>query len=208
MQYLITESQLRLMVEAAGGSPEISGPLKKMFAFARNVFHDVYKSYNINLRFLLTWGSAIAGIMMPLDQWIRTKEWDISESQINLILCGVAAMLYYDNKKSIQDVKNKIKEEGLTKYFTSALKKAQDLKSSFEKFVKSVIPTLNQSVELLSYAFMIPIIGDLQSMIQDSGDIVSTAELIGERFLASGVVLISGLGLVSFLKEVLKRISK
>ena len=156
----------------------------------------------------MSWGSAIAGIVMPLDEWIRTRNFNISDSQINLILCGVAAMLYYDNKRIISQIKKKIDEEGLTEYFKESLNKAKDLRSAFEGFLKSIVPTLTQSTELLSYSFLIPIIGDLQKLGLEAENINEISKLIGERFLASGVVVISGLGLVKLIKDLLKRISK
>ena len=208
MQYLVSEKQLRLMVEAAGGSPDLIYSLKKMYSFLKHVFHDTYRVYKINIKFLLTWGSAIAGIVMPLDEWIRTRNFNISDSQINLILCGVAAMLYYDNKRIISQIKKKIDEEGLTEYFKESLNKAKDLRSAFEGFLKSIVPTLTQSTELLSYSFLIPIIGDLQKLGLEAENINEISKLIGERFLASGVVVISGLGLVKLIKDLLKRISK
>ena len=80
--------------------------------------------------------------------------------------------------------------------------KAEDLKNSFIRFMKSLNVSFGTVTEMMHYAFLIPIISDLQSLSMGSADILTTSTLIAKRILASEVILHSG----SFLSEIINKI--
>jgi hypothetical protein len=206
MNFLITESQLKFLVEGIG-NPRVVESLRKMNSFTNRMVNKVGKKYGLNLRLLSTWGPAVGGLVMPLDNFIKTGDFTLDENQTALILCGVAATLFFDNKPLIKELILKIKEEGIEDAFKKVLRKGKDLKYAFTTFIESLNVTINSASEILSYAFLLPIIPDIQEVISRSADIGKTAILIGERMGASGLILISSAALISLLNKILKRLS-
>jgi hypothetical protein len=206
MNFLITESQLKFLVEGIG-NPRVVESLRKMNSFTNRMVNKVGKKYGLNLRLLSTWGPAVGGLVMPLDNFIKTGDFTLDENQTALILCGVAATLFFDNKTLIKELILKIKEEGIEDAFKKVLRKGKDLKYAFTTFIESLNVTINSASEILSYAFLLPIIPDIQGVISRSSDIGKTAILIGERMGASGLILISSAALISLLNKILKRLS-
>jgi hypothetical protein len=180
--------------------------MKKMYSFSSNIIQKTHKKYKINVKVLLTWGASMGGMILPLDNFIRDKNYNLDDYQISLILVGIACTYFYDNKNMLGSIVSKIKEEGLYDIFKQVKKKSGLLKNAFVKFMESLNITLSSMVDTLSYAFLIPIVTDIQSMSQHSENITSTSELIAERLIASGVVIVGGTVLVKVLEEVIKRL--
>jgi hypothetical protein len=80
------------------------------------------------------------------------------------------------------------------------------LKDAFTTFLRSTKVITSQVLEIVSYAFLIPIIGDIQELASSSSDIRQTALIIAERLVASGVVLLSKEILFLMFKKLIKRL--
>ena len=72
MEFLITESQLRVLLQEEEKS-QLGLYVKNMYAFTKQMLNKVFRSYGINLRMLLTWGTSVGGLVLPLDQYLRTQ---------------------------------------------------------------------------------------------------------------------------------------
>jgi hypothetical protein len=131
MDFLINESQLRTILMEQDKS-KLSGYMKKLHSFTNNVVNRVSKSYGLNLKMLMTWGTSVGGMVMPLDNYLRTGNFDLTEDQRYLVLAGIAFIMFYENKRGLTKILEKIKEEGLEDAFKSGLEKAKDLKESFK----------------------------------------------------------------------------
>jgi hypothetical protein len=206
MEFLITESQLQLILSEQKNDDNISGSLKRMKAFTNNMVSKVLKTYDINLKMFLTWGTSIAGLVMPLNEFLKSGNFSLSESERYLVLTGIAFLIFFEGKRGINKVLNKIKEEGLEEAFDAALLKAYELKDSFASFLRSTRVITSQVLEIVSYAFLIPIIGDIQDLAGSSTDVRQTALMIAERLAASGVVLLSKEILFLMFKKLIKRL--
>ncbi len=206
MEFLITESQLQLILSEQKNDDNISGSLKRMKAFTNNMVSKVLKTYDINLKMFLTWGTSIAGLVMPLNEFLKSGNFSLSESERYLVLTGIAFLIFFEGKRGINKVLNKIKEEGLEEAFDAALLKAYELKDSFASFLRSTRVITSQVLEIVSYSFLIPIIGDIQDLAGSSTDVRQTALMIAERLAASGVVLLSKEILFLMFKKLIKRL--
>jgi hypothetical protein len=142
---------------------------------------------------------------MPLDRFIKSGRFELTDEQATLILVGIACTFFYDNAKSLRRILLKIKDEGLEDTFKEVLVKAKNLKNSFTTFLKSANVTLGSTLELVTYSFLIPIITDIQSAIVDGGDLQTTAMTIAKRLVASGVVLVGQIALTETIKKILKK---
>lgn len=204
MDFLISESQLRIILQEQDQS-KMSDYMKELYSFTSNLVNKAKKAYGLNLKLLLTWGASVGGLVMPLDNFIKSGRFELTEQQQTLILIGIACTFFYDNAKALRSILLKIKEEGLEDTFKEVLIKARNLKDSFSKFLKSANITIGSTMELVTYSFLIPIITDIQSAIE-SGDLQTVAMTIAKRLVASGVVLVGQIALTETIKKILKKL--
>jgi hypothetical protein len=206
MNYLITEEQLLLIAESIN-SPKVMESVRKLNSFTTKMVNRVMKKYKLNVRLLLTWGPSMGGLVMPLDNFIRSGNISLNEEQIALILCGVAGVLFYDNEENINILKNKIKSEGLGEAFEKVLEKGRDLKYAFGQFIESIGVTITSVSDILSYAFLIPIVPDLAAFFSRTQNFEKTITLIGERLVASGLILISADLIIKIFRKIKERLN-
>jgi hypothetical protein len=205
MDFLINESQLRAILQEQDES-RMNGYMKTMYSFTKNLVNRVSKIYGLNIKMLLTWSTSIGGLVMPLDQYIKTSNFDLTEDQRYLVLVGVAFILFFDNKKGLISILEKIKEEGLEEVFRSTLEKAKDLKSSFKGFLSSINVSISSFMDTVAYAFLIPIILDFQRIAEGSTDPKEAGLLIAERLISSGVVVVSAQALSQVIRKIIQRL--
>jgi hypothetical protein len=155
---------------------------------------------------LLTWGTSVGGMVLPLDNYIRSGNFDLTDDQRYLVLAGIAFIMFFENKRGLTKILEKIKEEGLEDVFKVALEKATNLKESFKSFLSSINVTVGSFLDTVAYSFLIPIIVDIQSVATKSTDLKEASMLIAERLIASGVVIVSSKVLSTVIKKILERI--
>ena len=205
MDFLINESQLRLILQEQDES-KMNDYMKTMYSFTKNLVNRVSKVYGINLKMLLTWGTSVGGMVMPLDQFIRGGEFDLTDDQRYLVLAGITFILFFENKKGLVKILEKIKEEGLENAFKIGLEKAKDLKLSFKGFLSSLNVTVSSFMDTVAYSFLIPIILDIQHIADRTSNPKESALLIAERLVASGVVVVGAQALSQIIKKIIERI--
>ena len=205
MEFLITESQLRLLLQEEEKS-QLGLYMKNMYAFTKQMLNKVFKSYGINLRMLLTWGTSVGGLVLPLDQYLRTQHLGLNEDQRMLVLVGIIFALFFETKRPFMKIMSLIKENGLEDIFQDGLRKGTQLRDAFTNFLSSANTGVGTFLEAIAYSFLIPIITDVQSVLGQTEDIETAAILIAERLLAAGVILIGRQALIDVIKNVLKKL--
>lgn len=204
MEFFISEQQLKVILMEQDRS-RMSDSMKKLYNFTDLLVKKVAKIYGLNVKMLLTWGASVAGLIMPLDNYIRSGRFNFSENQITLILVGVAMMLFYNTRKVTSKVIEKIREEKLDGVFQVLLRKATELKVSFVDFMGALNVTLGNFLEVVSYSFLVPIITDIQKIAQKTSSISEAAAMIAQRLIASGVIVVGAQALTSLIKKLLKK---
>jgi hypothetical protein len=205
MEFLITESQLRVLLQEEEKS-QLGLYVKNMYAFTKQMLNKVFKSYGINLRMLLTWGTSVGGLVLPLDQYLRTQHLGLNEDQRMLVLVGIIFALFFETKRPFVKIMSLIKENGLEDIFQDGLRKGTQLRDAFTNFLSSANTGVGTFLEAIAYSFLIPIITDVQSVLGQTEDIETAAILIAERLLAAGVILIGRQTLIDVIKNVLKKL--
>ena len=205
MDFLINESQLRTILMEQDKS-KMTGYMKKLHSFTTNLVNRVSKSYGLNLKMLMTWATSVGGMVMPLDNYLRTGNFDLTDDQRCLVLAGIAFIMFYENKRVLTKILEKIKEEGLENAFKSGLEKTKDLKESFKSFLSSINVTVGSFLDTVAYSFLIPIILDIQHAAMKSSDLKETSMIIAERLIASGVVVVTAKVLTSVIKKILEKL--
>lgn len=205
MEFLITESQLRVLLQEEEKS-QLGLYMKNMYAFTKQMLNKVFKSYGINLRMLLTWGTSVGGLVLPLDQYLRTQHLGLNEDQRMLVLVGIIFALFFETKRPFMKIMSLIKENGLEDIFQDGLRKGTQLRDAFTNFLSSANTGVGTFLEAIAYSFLIPIITDVQSVLGQTEDIETAAILIAERLLAAGVILVGRQTLIDVVKNILKKI--
>jgi hypothetical protein len=204
MEFLISESQLKVILMEQDES-KLSDYMKQLRSFTVDIVNKVIKNYGINVKMLLTWGTSVGGMMMPLDVYLKSGNFDLSDQQRALVLAGVAFAFFFETKRGFVSILKKIKDEGLEETFQFALDKGKKLKSAFEKFLTSVKVASSTILDTIAYSFLIPIITDIYSMTHNTSSIRESAQMIATRLVASGVVVVSKEILENVLKKIIKR---
>jgi len=204
MDFLISESQLRTILMEQDKS-KMTDYMKQLHSFTSNLVNRVNKVYGINLKMLSTWGASVGGLVMPLDRFIRTGQFNLDDDQRMLVLAGVAFMIFFEGKRGIGKILEKIKEEGIEDTFKIILNKAKELKSSFLDFLASINIVKSTLMDTVAYSFLIPIITDIYSIAIKSSNIRESVILIVERLLASGFVILSSEALSSIIGKIIKK---
>lgn len=205
MEFLITESQLRVLLQEEEKS-QLGLYVKNMYAFTKQMLNKVFKSYGINLRMLMTWGTSVGGLVLPLDQYLRTQHLGLNEDQRMLVLVGIIFALFFETKRPFVKIMSLIKENGLEDIFQDGLRKGTQLRDTFTNFLSSANTGVGTFLEAIAYSFLIPIITDVQSVLGQTEDIETAAILIAERLLAAGVILVGRQTLIDVVKNVLKKL--
>jgi hypothetical protein len=204
MDFLISESQLRTILMEEDNS-KLSNNMKQLNTFTNDIVNKVIKNYGLNVKMLLTWGTSVGGLVMPLDNFIRNNNFDLTDNQRALVLIGVAFAVFFENKRGFTSILKKIKEEGLEETFLEVVSKGKELKNSFLRFLDSCRITSGAVLDTVAYSFLIPIIADIYSLSADTSNVNETALLIAERLIASGAVILSKELLSSGLKKIVRK---
>jgi len=204
MEFLISESQLKVILMEQDES-KLSDYMKQLRSFTVDIVNKVIKNYGINVKMLLTWGTSVGGMMMPLDVYLKSGNFDLSDQQRALVLAGVAFAFFFETKRGFVSILKKIKDERLEETFQFALDKGKKLKSAFEKYLTSVKIASSTILDTIAYSFLIPIITDIYSMTHNTSSIRESAQMIATRLVASGVVVVSKEILENVLKKIIKR---
>jgi hypothetical protein len=161
----------------------------------------------INLQFLVTWGASIGGFVGPLNDFIAGKFPTMSDVEVSLLLTGIISMYYIDNKELVNQIMDSIKERGLSNEFKVISKKADQLHSTFVSFIKSLNMSLHKITNILSYAFIIPLIPMIYEAVSNGAFKHGDGSEIGIRLASFGVLTLSGILIRELINKLIRRFS-
>lgn len=204
MDFIINENQLRAILREQDES-KMTNYMKRLYSFTKEVVNRVGKKYDLNVKMFLTWGTSVGGLILPLDNFIRNGSFNVTDDQRYLILAGITSILFFNNKKTTKELIKKINEEGLKDTFNNVLRKAEELEDSFIEFLNGIKISVGTFLDTVAYAFLIPIITDIQHYISNSGDPIETGKIILERLIASGVVVMGAETLSALMAKLIRK---
>jgi hypothetical protein len=205
MEITISEDiQRKLITESLMG--DLSKALSNISQIGKENLKDTQKMMKFDLKFLLTWSATIGGFMGPLTQFIKDQNVEITDANINLIVVGVCATLFYNNEKLVAEIISKIKEKGLIPVFESALQKGDELRSALIRFLESIGLTVGNLFAIASFTFLIPIIGILNTYATNGEITPESIQEISERIAMAGVTALSATTIRNFLKKFFKKV--
>lgn len=207
LSIIITESQKRMILSESFNS-DLQNTLKKNYEFVKKIVSEAQEQIGVNLEFLMSWGATIGGFVGPINDYIEGRFPELTDLQLSLLITGVISSYYIDNKKIVKKIFQKIMDEGLENVMEITLKKSDELYNVFIKFIKSLGLTLHKVTNILSYAFVIPILPMLYQ-IALQGDMTDKDSLeIVHRLVGFGIITISGIVLRELIFKLLKRFNQ
>lgn len=200
------EQKKRILLESSGGS--MSELIKKNYDFTKDILTKSSSQIGLNFEFLITWGASIGGFVGPLNDFIAGIHPEFSEIDISLLLTGIIASYYVDNKEMIKKVYYKIKERGIFDAFKTLLKKSEELKTVFFEFIESLGITLHKVTNILSYTFVIPLIPMLYNLSQEGVNSNTEIYEIVKRLTGFGLLTVSGILTKELISKIIRRFNK
>lgn len=202
MDFIINKNQLGFLLESEQKF-RLSDNMKELYSFLVKICNKIERKYGINIKMLLTWGPAVAGLVMPLDNFLRNSEFSLNDDQIALVIVSALFLVFFENRKTTSKLKQSIEQQELDVPLQVAVGKLTELRNSFSRFLKSSGILVNNLSEVVSYSFLIPVIQDIQNIIH-TGTIEESVAMIVKRLIASGLIMIGG----EILHETMKKIAK
>jgi len=185
MKVVISENQNKLLL-TEGLSEKILKSYKSMGEFTEKVLKEAKTVTGLDFGFLLSWGSTLGGLMMPVTKFIEGEHPELTSLDLSLLVTGVMVTYYTSNKKALVKILSEIKERGLVEVFDKMLSAANNLKDTFLSFVESLNITMFKVSNMLAYTFLIPILPQLYEMAQMGFDQTTINQII-KRLLSYGV---------------------
>ena len=192
--HLLKKSLLKESVQ-----DKLTQDLMILYSDSKKILNDFDKIWDLNLKLLSTWGSALGGIMLPMKKWIEEKFPQLSYKQVILVLMGSIVGFYYDNEYFITNILRKIKKEGLLDQFKQSVIMAQRLNNSLNTLLDKMQFYGDDFVDYLSFAFVLPMMEDLKNSITSDN-----LEIISDKMVSSGLILTSKLKMKFFLRKLLE----
>jgi hypothetical protein len=189
---LINENQKRIILRESVND-EFGDMVKQNYKFVKDVLKMSSQQMGMNFEFLFTWGASIGGFIGPLNEFISGRFPNVSDMEMSLILTGIIATFYMNNKEMIRKILERIKSEGLSEEFKTSLNKANQLKSTFVDFMDGLNITLHSVTNIMSYAFIIPLIPIVYSAVISGAFKTGDAKEIAIRLSSFGVLTVSGI---------------
>ena len=181
MKIIITESQRRLLLQEIKLDDVTSKigsvvnayqkKYEKLLEDVKDVFGKTKTDITNQLTFLVTWGSGIGAFIGPVQEFVNGEFPTLNPKQVTLLLIGVIATFLVEKGNLLKEIKSKIKESNLENEFERTLKKSDELKNTFEIFIKSLGKTSLTMLNMLSYTFLLPLIPEIYDYIVDAKQI-------------------------------------
>ena len=203
---VINESQKKVLITESIAD-ELIGVLKTNYDTVKKIIEETSDEFLGHFNILISWGATIGGLIEPLSRFIKGNFSGLSDTELNIILMGVIAIYFQNNKSKVKEIISIIEKRGLKEPFKEALRKSEEFKKAFIDFMESLNLHLFKVTNLMSYAFLAPILFYLAEYAA-SGEIDSaTVKEITNRLIASGLLTVSSVGLKNSISQILKRFS-
>lgn len=207
MTFIISEEQKRQIVSESLTN-KLNSVIKNNYNFVKKVISETKETYKLNFELLITWGASIGGFVGPVNDFVNGEFPSLSNTEKSLLITGIIATYFVENKNMVSKVYDKIQEAGLEEEFKKIISKSDELYSAFIQLLSSLNLTTSKLIDMMSYTFIIPILPMLYEMANRGQINDEEVEKITIRLLSFGLLVISGKTLKQLIKKILLRFSK
>jgi adenylate cyclase len=206
VQILITESQKKYLLKESI-SNIISNKIEEMTSFSKKILKESSKQIGMNLEFMLGWGASIGGFMGPINDFVKGNHPELSDIELSLIITGLIANYFFDNKELSMKVLKKLKENNLMDVYKEAKNKSSQLFKTFVQFIQSLNLQLQKVTNIMSYTFIIPLLPMIYDIAKSGHINMNQTKEIAIRIAGFATLTVSGIMLKNLLWKLIKRFS-
>lgn len=206
MNVIISESQYRTILnERYGGYFE--NIFKKYSNKVIKTIDNVKKQYGINIRFALTYGSAIGALIPSIESYLNGEFPELLPGQISGLAITAIFVVFFSSKDYFE-LKKKIENDGLGNELSAAVNKVETIKDKFSDMLRILGLSIYTLKDMVAYTFLLPVLGALNSVITTYGVSSIQFDTLIESILTSGLITTSGVVAKDILMNVANAIEK
>lgn len=203
MKVILTNKQHNSII-AENTKKRMNIEIQSLKMFAQESIQKIQEDLKLHFRLLFTWGAAVGGFIGPLNEFIENGSFELNSFQVTSILVATAAILFNENQRSIKKLLDLIKKEGISDAFEKVLEKGKELKNVFISFIESLNVTMYSLTNIMSYAFLIPILPKLWEISQGNFTKSDVSE-ISIRLLSFGLAAVTSVFLKKLISAIINR---
>ena len=190
MKVILTESQYKKIL-LENYKNKVGGTLTKLHNFSTKVVGDASRQLGFDFRFLLSYGAGIGAILDSVYEFLEGNFDGLSPTEIAGIAVMAVGVVFFEGKDYRKQL-NKVDDLDLTNELNIAVKYTEKLKSKFSHLLKVLGMSIHRTSNIISYAFLIPLLSTLIQVITEYGLNSEQFEMFVESFLISGVIAVEG----------------
>jgi len=169
------------------------------FFKTKEIIKNIGDEFNLNVTFILTFGSAIAAFYPIANYIIEKQKFDVKITEENIILCIIAAFVIVFKDIETDKIKNYIKDNKLSEIFNYFVKTIKSFKNIYEYLMTF------KAVEFLSDTFTYTML--LAPFMLAISNVINQKMMSVDELIGCGLSI--GVGITSLtLKNVIKYIWK
>jgi hypothetical protein len=146
--------------------------------FTTTVLRRAQSDITLNLKLLMIWGAGVGGTIVPINDYIKTGSFKLTEFEIASIFCAVIALLIDEHKHDFVKLYTNIKTGGLIRTYKKINQKIWE----YHNLILTLIDTLNSILynitNIIGYAFLIPILPILWDISNNGINNVCSNEIL------------------------------
>jgi hypothetical protein len=202
MRIVIREEQYKILLEENFKS-NIIKKLESLKNFTFDVVNDLKNSFNFNIKFGLTYGAGIGVVLSHITDFLHNRYTSLSEDEIKMLAIAAIMVVFFETKDVLK-LEEKIESEGLSNEFADATTFADKLKTRFSKIIKSLGTSIWRGSDIIGYAFLLPILGELTKFLHTYDVTDIDFESIAKSISIATGIIVSG----HILKKMFDNVSK
>lgn len=190
MKVILTESQYKKIL-LENYKHKVGGTLTKLHQFSTKVVGDASRQLGFDFRFLLSYGAGIGAILDSVYEFLEGNLDGLNPTEIAGLSVMAVGVVFFERKDYKKQL-NKIDESDLTNEFGVAVNYTKKLRDKFSHLLKILGMSIHRTSNIISYAFLIPLLSILIQVITEYGINSEQFEMFVESFLISGVIAVEG----------------
>ena len=190
MKVILTESQYKKIL-LENYKNKVGGTLTKLHNFSTKVVGDASRQLGFDFRFLLSYGAGIGAILDSVYEFLEGKFDGLNPTEIAGLTVMAVGVVFFEGKDYRRQL-NKVDASDLTNELNVAVNYTEKLKGKFSHLLKVLGMSIHRTSNIISYAFLIPLLSILIQVITEYGLNSEQFEMFVESFLISGVIAVEG----------------
>ena len=190
MKVILTESQYKKIL-LENYKTKVGGTLTKLHNFSTKVVGDASRQLGFDFRFLLSYGAGIGAILDSVYEFLEGNFDGLSPTEIAGLTVMAVGVVFFEGKDYRRQL-NKVDELDLTNELSVAVNYTEKLKGKFSHLLKVLGMSIHRTSNIISYAFLIPLLSILIQVVTEYGVNSEQFEMFVESFLISGVIAVEG----------------